>query len=479
MLDAVLRDEIRDDLVRSLGPDRVLWRQADLLPYVKDTIRTGPNEEYKYTPDLVVLPETTSEVQTVVGLAAKHKIPLMPKGGGSNRTGMLMPIHGGIIVDTIKMNRVLEVNVSNLYVTVQPGITLKELDANLSSHGVSLNQEQGSFKVATVGGSISTAGFSRKHQKYGTISDRVMSLEVVLADGRVLRTGPKVLYTSTGYRLHQLFIGAEGTLGIITEATLRVEPIAESSDVVMGFYRDFWAANEGAQKTMSSCVTFVGGEAYELLDGPKWGAPSGMKGVFYVALEGTKGEVDAEREYVKKIIIETGGVLARQEDALRLFGRYTEQWCGTRARSPFDNCFTYIVPMGKLKEYYDRLWDEVMARHGLLPVPGVKLWLDVGRYRIAGGRYLIPPGQEGWDEYQRATREMAELVTGLGGSISACHGVGLEHRDSLDLEYSETALEAMRAIKKALDPDNIMNPGKKLPPETPAHRSGKSSRQLH
>jgi len=465
MMDAMLRDEVRDNLIQSLGADKVLWKKADLLPYVKDTLRTGPNEEYKHSPDLVVLPVTTGEVQAVVRLAAKHKIPLLPKGGGSNRTGMLMPIYGGIIVDTIKMNRVLEVNVRDLYVTVQPGITLKELDAQLSSFRVALNQEQGSFKVATVGGSISTAGFSRKHQKYGTISDRVMSLEIVLADGRVLRTGPKVLYTSTGYRLHQLFIGAEGTLGIITEATLRVEPIAEASDVVLGFYKDFWAANEGAQKTMSSCVSFVGGEAYEILNGSKWGAPPGMKGVFYVALEGTKGEVDAEREYVKGIIEETGGVLAKKEDALKLFGRYTEQWCGTRAKSPLDNCFTTYVPMGKLREYYERLWDEVMARHGLMPVPGVKLWLDVGRYRIAGGRYLIPPGQAGWDEYQKAPREIAELVTSLGGSISACHGVGLEHRDCLDFEYSEVALETMRAIKKALDPDNIMNPGKKLPPE--------------
>src|SRR5512137_2457236 len=127
-----------------------------------------------------------------------------------------------------------------------------ELEQHLEGYGLALNQEQGSFKVATVGGSISTAGFSRKHQKYGTISDRVMSLEVVLADGSVLRTGPKVLYTSTGYRLSQLFIGAEGTLGIITEATLRVEPLPEAKDAIMAFFEDFWAANEAAQKLMSS-----------------------------------------------------------------------------------------------------------------------------------------------------------------------------------------------------------------------------------
>jgi len=462
MMDSALREEVRRALIKELGEHKVLWRTADLLPYTKDTFRNRPNQDNKYFPDFVILPETTAEVQTVVKLAASHKTPLLPKGGGSNRTGMLVPIHGGIVVDTIKMNKVLEVNVPDLYVTVQPGITLKELEAHLAKHGLALNQEQGSFKIATVGGSISTSGFSRKHQKYGTIADRVMSLEVVLADGRVLRTGAKVLYTSTGYRLHQLFIGAEGTLGIITEATLRVEPLPEASEIVLGFYDDFWAANEAAQLTMTSCVTFVGGEAYELSDPQAYGAPDGKKGVFYVALEGTRGEVEAEAAFMKKMIEETGGVLAGRDDSLRLFGKYTEQWCGARALVDMDNCFTSVVPMTRLREYYDRFWEEVMAKHGIEPVPGVRLWLDVGRYRIAGGRYFIRNDEEGWSEYQKAAREAAELVTSLGGTISACHGVGLEHRDYLDLEYSKVALDVMRSIKKALDPENMMNPGKKI-----------------
>lgn len=463
LIDRVLLEQTRAHLSNVLGERKVLWEKTDLLPYTKDTFRNPRGEDFRYWPDLVVLPETTAEVQAVVRVAAKHKIPLLPKGGGSNRTGMLVPIHGGIVIDTIRMNRVVEVSVPDLYVTVQPGITLKEVENHLAGYGLALNQEQGSFKVATVGGSISTAGFSRKHQKYGTISDRVMSLEVVLADGSVLRTGPKVLYTSTGYRLPQLFIGAEGTLGVITEATLRVEPLPEAKAVVLGFYDDFWAANEAAQRTMATSVTFVGGEAYELLDGGAWGAPPGKNGVFYVALEGTKGEVEAQVAFMRKIINETGGVLASEEDALRLFGKYTEQWCGARARPEIDNCFTTVVPMEKLKEYYDRLWNDVMAKRGVLHVPGVKLWLDVGRYRLAGGRYFIPQGEEGWTEYQKAARGQAELATSLGGSISGCHGVGLEHRDYLDLEYSEVALDVMRSIKKALDPDNIMNPGKMIP----------------
>ncbi len=463
MLGPELREEVRQALVRELGEHKVLWREADLLPYTKDTYRNRPEDDYKLFPDIVVLPEITREVQAVVRIALKHKIPLIPKGGGSNRTGMLMPIYGGIIVDTIKMNRVVEVSVPNMYATVQPGITLKQLEEALAEHGLALNQEHGSFRVATVGGSISTSGFSRKHQKYGAIADRVMCLEAVLGDGTVLRTGPKVLYTSTGYRLHQLFIGAEGTLGIITEATLRVEPMPEARDFLVAFFDDFWKANEAAQRTMASGVTFVGGEAYELGDPEEWGAPPGKKGAFYVTFEGTEGEISAQVQVVKKIMLEAGGVLAPREKGEKLVGKYTEQWCGARALTDYENVLTTYVPMEKMKEYYDRLWNEVMPRRGLSPLPGEKLCLDVGRYRLTGGRYSIPLTDEGFRGYKAALREIAELAISLGGSMSGCHGIGIEHRDNMDVEYSEAALDVMRRVKRVFDPENIMNPGKKLP----------------
>jgi len=461
-MDAAVMEEIKSALVRELGESKVLSNRSDIVLYRKDTYRIDFDDDYRYIPDLVVLPETTDEVRIVVRIAARHKVPLIPKGGGSNRTGMLVPIHGGIVVDTIKMNRVVEVDLRNLYVTVQPGITLKDLEEHLEEHKLALNQEQGSLKVATVGGSISTSGFSRKHQKYGTIADRVMSLEVVLADGRVLRTGPKVLYTSTGYRLHQLFVGAEGTLGIITEATLRVEPLPEARGAVLAFYDDFWKANEAAQRTMASCVTFTGGEAYEAHDVSEYGAPEGKKGMFYVGLEGTAGEVEAQKSYIKKIVEQTGGILAKDDDAIDFLKLYTEQWCGARAKTHFEDVLTTYVPMEKMEEFYDRLWNGICKKYDVGPLPGERFSLDVGRYRIVAGRFYLPKGEDRWHKYQDLLREIAVLATSLGGSISSCHGVGIQHKGYLDLEYSEVALDTMRRIKRAFDPDNIMNPGKKL-----------------
>ncbi|OGD48149.1 hypothetical protein A3K69_04880 [Candidatus Bathyarchaeota archaeon RBG_16_57_9] len=456
-------EELRRELVSLLGEFKVLWNKSDLLPYTKDTYRIRFEDDHRYFPDFAVLPETTQEVQGIVGIAARRKIPLIPKGGGSNRTGMLVPIHGGILVDTIKMKRVVEVDKPNLCVTVQPGITLKELADCLEDYGLWLTQEQGSLKIATVGGAISTSGFSRFHQKYGVIADRVMSLEVVLADGSVLRTGPKVLYTSTGYRLHQLFIAAEGTLGIITEATLRVEPLPEARDVVLAFYDDFWGANDAAQRLMASGVVFSGAEAYEGHGMDKLGAPEDKTSLIYVIFHGTRGEVEAESAFVKKIVEETHGVLAKHDVAMTFLDTYTEQWCGARALTGFEDVITTYVPMERMKEFYDKLWNEIAPKYGLEPLPGEKYGLDVGRYRMAGGRYWLPKGERAWERYQEAVREISVLATSFGGSIQSCHGVGIQHRENITLEYSDVALDTMRNIKKVLDPDNIMNPGKKIP----------------
>jgi len=399
MMDSALREEIKGALVVALGENKVLWKPADLLPYAADNSRMKPEEVFKHPPDLVVLPESTSEAQAVVKLAAEHKIPLIPKGGGSNRTGMLIPIHGGIVIDTIRMNKVLEVSVPNLYVTVQPGITLKELEGHLAEYGLALNQEQGSFKVATVGGAISTAGFSRKYQKYGTISDRIMSLEVVLADARVLRTGPKVLYTSTGYRLHQLFVGAEGTLGIITEATLRVEPIPESTEVLLGFFDDIWGAYVAALRITASGVMFVGADLSEPADPETFGAPHGKRAAFCVSFEGSKGEVEADVDFVKGIFRETGGFLAGRDDAKRLFDEFTQQWCGDRAILGPEDETTAYVPTESVREFYDTLWNKIMPKYGMGPVPGNKYGIDIGRYSMSYCRFCIHEGEHGWEDY--------------------------------------------------------------------------------
>jgi len=466
-MDAHLHDEIKAALIAKLGEKKVLWQEVDLQPYKSEpyTRLMLPDERTKYFPDFAVVPETTDDVQNIVLIAAKHKIPIIPKGGGSNLAGMLTPVKGGIIIDTIRMNKIIEISIPNLSVTVQPGISLKEIEVDLGKHGLALNQLQGSFKVATVGGSISTAGFPRKHNKYGAISDRVMSLEVVLADGRILRTGPKVLYTSTGYRLHQLFIGAEGTLGVITEATLRVEPLPEAGATIMAYYDDFAKAFEAANRIKTSGVMNIGLEAFDLPKGWKYEVPAGKHGVVLADLEGTKGEVEAEKEFITRIILENGGILSDPKDAESYSVGYEMIWCGLRAMiNQRRDYLCSFIPADRVLEFYDKIWGEILPKYDIEPAPsGDKCSLDIGRYEMAYGTFVIPDDDQWHEKYSGAMKELAELTVSLGGSIAACMGVGLKYNNFMPMEYSETALDTMRGIKKVLDPKNIMNPMKKLP----------------
>lgn len=468
MLEAAEYGRVKEELVSAIGEEKVLWKKADLAPYSVEgfvlAVRVG-DKDY-YAPEFAVLPETTEDVKRVVEVAAKHRAALIPKGGGSNLAGMIAPTDGGIIVDTIKMNRITEVNLHDLYVTAQPGVTLKEIDVALAEHGLVLNQVQGSYKVATIGGSISTSGYSRKHNKYGTIADRIMSLEVVLADGRVLRTGQKVLHTSTGYRLAQLFIGAEGTLGIITEATLRVEPLPEAEEAVMAYYTDFKSAVDAAVKIKTSALTFVGAEAFEVPDDWQYEVPDGKNAVAIADFEGIRGEVEAEVAFARRIFDEAGGLLAKQEDVHGYVNGYDMIWCGLRAvRDVWGDSVAPYVPVDRLVEFYDKLWNEIMPRYGIVHAPsGERCGLDCGRYEMGYATMLIPDGEDGFRKHEAAKKDIIALVESLGGSFHACMGVGIKYVDFMDMEFSDVALDVMRSVKSTLDPDNIMNPGKKIPP---------------
>jgi len=218
---------------------------------------------------------------------------------------------------------------------------------------------------------------------------------------------------------------------------------------------------------MATGVTCTGAEVQEIGEESELNAPENKKGIFLISFEGTKEEVRAEVDFVKKIVEKTKGVFGNHDEALRQMNEYELLWCGTRATTIGyeDNLMPYI-PMDKMREFYDKLWDQIMPKYGIKPLPGERYENDIGRYSMAYSQFYIPSGKDGWMKYKEVKREIAELVTELGGSIASCVGVGIAERDNLELEFSKVALEIMREIKHALDPDNIMNPGKKIPTKT-------------
>ncbi|HDP96825.1 MAG TPA: FAD-binding oxidoreductase [Euryarchaeota archaeon] len=463
MLDDDLKKSVVEEMISVIGRDRVFHEKTDLIPFAKDTFALRFSEQDKYLPDIVVIPNSTADVSSIVRIAARHHIPLIPKGGGTSRTGMLVPIHGGIVIDTIRMNRLLSLDRRDMLVTVQAGINLQELELLLSKQGFTIGHEQGSQKIATVGGAISTAAYSRKNQKYGNIWERISSLQVVLGDSTVLRTGPIVPYTSSTVGITAIFVGAEGTLGVITEVTLRVEVAPEVTSPVLAAFPDYESAEDAADQIVSRGVSFIGGGIWEDERGlPDLGDPDAKAGML-LAFEGTEPETKAAERISTEIIGGSGGKLADAKSAAEAWSAFLMHWCGMRAEIGHEDVIVAYVPRTREKEYFGKLLGDILPRHGLRTIPGANRSLDFGRHMIFGTRFSIPSTDEGWESYIAAVDEASSLISSLGGTVAACHGLGLLHRDHIASELGEEYIALYRRIKKVMDPKGIMNPGKKFP----------------
>lgn len=454
---------IRERLIAILGSERVFWEATDLVPYSKDTFALRFSEEDKHLPDFVTVPISTEEVSEIVKIAAEYEIPVMAKGGGTSRTGMLVPIHGGIVIDTIRLNRLLKIDRADYIVRVQAGINLQELELLLNAQGLTLGHEQGSQKSATIGGAISTASYSRKNQKYGNLWERISNLEIVLGDGSIVKFGPDVPYTSSGINIASLFVGAEGTLGIITEACIRIFPKPEVTLPMLILFDDFSHAEDSADAIMARGVSFIGGSVWDNERGfPEIGFPN-SRAAMIIAFEGCRSEVLGSAELVRSIAKEHNGSVAPERVSQENWEEFLMHWCGMRAEVGTEDVIVAFVPRTRRHEYFKGLLEDILPRHGLVPVPGEKRSFDFGRHMIFATRFLIPRTDKGWESYISAIDEASRLIASLGGTIAACHGVGLLHRDHIIRELGEPYLRMFSRIKNALDPKGIMNPGKKFP----------------
>jgi FAD/FMN-containing dehydrogenase len=456
------KNEVKKELEDIVSEENVLSEKVDLVPYIKDHYPLKFSEDYKYFPDFVVRPALTQEVQRIVKLAIKYRIPIIPRGGGTNWAGMVVPISGGIIVDLTRMKNIIEINEIDHHVTAQAGLTLKELDDKLKKHGLVLAQEQGSYYTATIGGAIATNGWGSRCNRYGKIGDNVMSLEVVLPTGKVLKTCPKVHTTSIPYNLNALFIGSEGTLGIITEATLRVYPLPEKERAIAAVFNTYEEAKAVGLRVRRSGIGFSGGKVFENRLGFKqYGYPD-KKGYILVGFEGTKEEVDLQYELVKKMIKEGNGILLDDEIAWKEWIGHREVWCGVWSNLGAFDMFDVMVPLDKGDDFCDTIVKEVLPKYGFVEFEEFGRHFNLTKYPIFGVTYGIKPTDEDWEKYQQLLREATIVAKRFGGTIAACTGTGIRHVKNIRIEYDEEAIEMMRAIKKLLDPFNIMNPGKKI-----------------
>ncbi len=427
-------------LMEIVGKDNVLCEPYDLIPYSRDRYALLVRPRQGVMPLAVVRPATTEEVQEVVAFANKHRIPLTPRGSGTNYAGSAVPAKGGVVVDLTRMNKILNMSEESMSVKVQAGVILQNLEEALNTKGFTFGHDPGSFPSATVGGCISTKSLGWRAGKYGDMGSLVLALKVVLPTGVVVETR-EVPKSSTGFDVKSLFIGAEGTLGVITEALLRIHPFPEQRVFLMYSFNSFERAYKSFLKVLRSGLTPTSSYVEDFEDEEK--------AVMFLSYEGVKEVVEVQVKRATSMLEAEGGARLDDKVAKEHWLNRHDMFSQMNKEGPADSIET-AVPASKVLEFlkFVRRW---IKRSGVKPM-GVGSWV----YPENLGMDLAFDETKA-KEYAAARDELANKALELGGTVSYCVGVGLKYPHLMRKEHG-AALDVMKTIKHALDPNNIMNP---------------------
>ena len=430
-------------------------------------------------PDAVCFPDDTDDVSRIVAVCARHRVPVVPFGTGTGLEGGTVAAAGGICINTSRMNAVLRVSAEDMDCTVQAGVTRKQLDSYLHDSGLFFPIDPGAD--ASLGGMAATRASGTNAVRYGTMRDNVLSLTAVMADASVVTTGHRPRKSAAGYDLTRLFIGSEGTLAIITELTLRLHGRPEAISAARVYFEEVDGAVDTAIQTIQHGIPIA---RIELLDAAQMAAINRYSGTSYaekVALflefHGSEASVREQAEAVSSICSELGGsgfewTVFEEERSAMWSARHAAAYAARAVRPGAKVYATDVcVPISTLADCIRETREDV-ARSGLT-TSFLLGHIGDGNFHYV---FLIDPDKPA--EY-RAVRDLGERMVqravAMGGTCTGEHGVGIGKQQFLELEFGEAAIGVMRTIKAALDPHDILNPGKLLP-AAPAHFI-RSSRQ--
>lgn len=431
---------------------------------VREQHARGEDSTAPTLPDAVAFVQTTEEVSRLVKLCHQHEVPVVPFGAGTSLEGHVNPVRAGISLDLSRMTAILEVNAEDMDCLVEPGVTRHGLNDHLRDQGMFFPVDPGSH--CTLGGMVATRASGTNAVRYGTVRENTLGLEVVLADGRVIETGGRTRKAANGYDLTRLFVGSEGTLGVVTKVRLRLHGIPEAmSSAVVQF-----PSLEGAvRSTIEVMQMGIPVARIELLDDDMMAASisySKLEGyeprtTLFLEFHGTEAGVREQAEAVEAITAGHGGSGFRwatdPAERNRLWkARHDSYWAGCAAKPGWKALTTDVcVPISRLAEALLGAKEEAKALGHFTCIVG----------HVGDGNFhqmvLYDPNdpaglERAWDMDRRiVTRGLA-----LGGTCSGEHGIGLGKREFLEVEHGVEALAVMRSLKHALDPKGIMNPGK-------------------
>jgi len=444
--------------LRELFGDRLSTSQAMREHHGRDESSFDP-----MLPDAVVFAHTTEEVAATVALCNQHKVPVIPYGTGTSLEGHILALSGGLSIDLLQMNRVIAVHAQDLTVTVQPGVTRKQLNVELKDTGLFFPIDPGAD--ASLGGMAATRASGTNAVRYGTMRENVLGLTVVTAEGKVIKTGTRAKKSSAGYDLTRLFVGSEGTLGIITEVTLKLYPQPESISAAVCSFNDIASAVNTVIVTMQMGVPVA---RVEFLD------ENGVKAInkhdkltlpekplLLFEFHGSENSVKEQAEIVQEIAQEHGAIgfewATRPEDRSRLWqARHNAYFAllqlrpGCRAIST--DCCVPISHLAEILLATKADCEQQQLTHSIIGHVGD------GNFHV---QMMVDPNDPA--DIARAegvNARMVERAIAMDGTCTGEHGVGLHKMDFLIQEHGEGAIDTMRSIKHALDPNNILNPGK-------------------
>ncbi|MFN0141246.1 MAG: FAD-binding oxidoreductase [Pyrinomonadaceae bacterium] len=451
--------DVIEKLCSIVGRDKVVIDQNRVEPYGADAVKE------KFPPEAVVFPESTEQVVEILKLANRHRFPVTARGGGVGYTGGAVPVDGGIVVGTDRMNKIIEVNADDLYVTCQPGLTTYAVQQAVAEQGLMFAPDPASYKDSFIGGNIAENAGGMRTPKYGVTKHHVLGLEVVTATGEVIRTGGKTVKNVVGFDLTGLMCGSEGMLGIITEATLKLLPIPEATSTVRANFHSMEAACKVLTKftplgLLPMAMEVIDKFCVEAVEQNfAFGLSKDANAILLVAVDGSREDVERQAAIVERVISENGGfdvVRARSKD------EEDKLWDVRRAISP--SLMKYgtlkinedvVVPRSKVPELVAKI-EEIGKQHNTF----------VANFGHAGDGNIhvnFVVDREDADAIARARKCVAEtfqLSIDLGGTISGEHCIGYVKAPYLSYAIDRPTLEIMKAIKKAFDPNGILNPGK-------------------
>lgn len=422
-------------------------------------------------PDGVIYPASTREVSEAMAVLAEYGIPLVSRGSGSNLCGGTVPIEGGVVMVMHRMNKILEVDLENLTATVQPGLITAEFIARVESLGLFYPPDPSSMRISTIGGNIAECSGGLRGLKYGTTKDYVIGLEAVLAGGEVIRTGGKLMKDVAGYDLTKLLVGSEGTLAVITEATLKLIPPPKTKKTMLAMYKDLYGAARTVSRIIESRIIPA---TLELLDNPtirvvddfaKLGLPHDMEAILLIEQDGDPETVERDiariREVCEQEAADRVEVARTREEAEKLLTARRSAFTALARLRPTTILEDATVPRSKIADMVLRI-NEIARKYDV----------QIATFGHAGDGNLHPTATTDARDHEEIERveqvfaEIFEAAIELGGTITGEHGVGVVKAPYLEWKAGPAGIAVMKSIKQAFDPRNLLNPSKMFAKET-------------